>query len=299
MDIATESTMVKSSAVRSWQESAFGRAATRLLRDRLALLGLVVTAAMMLVAVFAPVLTPYDPLALDLPMRFASPSRQHLLGADEFGRDILSRMIVASRISVLGSMVAIVVATVTGVPWGLISGFFRGRIDVLLMRVIDFLLATPTILLAMVILGVLGPSSINAMIAIAVTNFPSFARLTRASTLVENEKDYVLASRSMGASNIRLLFKVILPNCMPPILVQITISLAYAVLLESALSFLGLGTQPPDPSWGYMLSMGRYHLRESPWYGIFPGVAITSFVLALSFLSDGLRAALSPGEAHR
>jgi peptide/nickel transport system permease protein len=253
---------------------------------------------MIVIAVSAPSLAPYDPLSLNMRARFAPPSYQHLFGTDELGRDILSRIIVASRISVLGSLAAVVAALLVGVPWGLLAGFFRGRVESLLMMVIDFLLAVPSIMLAMVILAVLGPSSTDAMIAIAVANVPAFARLARASTLVESERDYVLASRSIGASSIHLMIKVILPNCMTPIMVQVTVALGFAIILESALSFLGLGTQPPDPSWGYMLSMGRRYLSQSAWYGIFPGAIITSLVLALSFLADGLQTALG-GRADR
>lgn len=278
--------------VSPWRESTLGRLTADLLRNRLALLGLVVLVAMVLMAVFAPVLVPYDPQALDMSTRFAPPSFQHPFGTDEFGRDILSRIIAASRISVFGSLVAVTVAVVVGVPWGLVSGFFRGPTESVLMMVIDFLLAIPSILLALIIITVLGPSSTNALVAIAIASLPAFARLARASTLVESEREYVLASRCTGARNSRLLFKVLLPNCMPAILVQITIALGFAVVIESALSFLGLGTQPPDPSWGYMLSMGRRSLSQSGWYGFFPGAVITLLVLALSFLSDGLQAAL-------
>lgn len=274
------------------KESAFGLVFRGLLRDRLALIGMILFVGMVVVGIFAPYLAPYDPLALVLPDRFLTPCTQHLFGTDEFGRDILSRVIAASRISVLGSIAAVMMATLVGIPWGLIAGFIGGSIDSVLMRIVDFLLATPTILLAMVILAVLGPSALNAFIAIAVANFPLFARLARSSTLAEKEKDYVLAGRSIGVSNSRLLFRGILPNCIAPILVQFSVSIASAVLLESTLSFLGLGTQPPDPSWGYMLSSGRAYLRESPWYGIFPGVAITVFVLAQTFLADGLLASL-------
>ncbi len=277
----------------SWRESFWGRVALRLARNKLALAGLIIVAVLIIVAIFAPALTPYDPLALDMKSRFAPPSLAHPFGTDELGRDNLSRIILASRISVLDSIAAVMAGMLVGVPWGLMAGFFRGRIESLLMMIIDFLLAVPGILLAMVIIAILGPSSVNALVAIAITNVPAFARLTRASTLAESERDYVLASRSIGANNLHLLFKVLLPNCLTPIMVQFTIALGFAIILESALAFLGLGTQPPDPSWGYMLSMGRRYVSESGWYGIFPGAIITILVLALSFLSDGLQSALS------
>lgn len=285
--------MDNSAATSTWRESFWGRVALRLARNRLALGGLFIVMVLFFVAVFAPVLTPYDPLALDMKLRFAPPSFAHPFGTDELGRDNLSRIILATRISVLDSIAAVLAGTLVGVTLGLVAGFFRGRAESLLMMVIDFLLAVPGILLAMVIIAILGPSSVNALIAIAIANVPAFARLTRASTLAESERDYVLASRSIGAKNLHLLFKVLLPNCMSPIMVQVTIALGFAIILESALAFLGLGTQPPDPSWGYMLSMGRRYVSQSPWYGIFPGAIITILVLSLSFLADGLQAALS------
>lgn len=282
----------------SWKESFFGRFVVEVFSDRLALVGATIVIALVAMATFAPALVPYDPLEVEISQRFIPPSRGHLLGTDEFGRDILSRTIAASRVSVLGSLTAVCLATLIGIPWGLIPGFFGGLVDAVLMRVIDFLLAIPSILLALVIVGTLGPGSVNAMIAIAITNVPRFARLARSSAMVEKEELYVLASRSLGADSGRLLFRVIFPNCIPPILVQITVSLAYAVLLESALSFLGLGTQPPNPSWGYMLSRGRSFLREAPWCGVFPGAVITLFVLGITFLSDALRVAFG-GRSRR
>lgn len=290
--IATSATL-NSAATSSWRESFWGRVITSVLRNKFALGGLIIVVFLIVVAIFAPVLAPYDPLALDMSLRFAPPSIAHPFGTDELGRDILSRIILASRISVLDSIGAVLAGTLVGVPWGLVAGFFRGRVESLLMMIIDFLLAVPSLLLAMVIIAVLGPGSINAMAAIAITNVPAFARLTRASTLAESERDYVLASRSIGAGNLHLLFKVLLPNCLTPIMVQMTIALGFAIIIESALSFLGLGTQPPDPSWGFMLSSGRRYLSESAWYGIFPGAIITIMVLALSFLADGLQSALS------
>jgi peptide/nickel transport system permease protein len=288
----------KAAITLSWRESIWGRLTTSLLRNKLALSGLIIVVFLIVLAIFAPVLAPYDPLALDMNARFAPPTLAHPFGTDELGRDILSRIIFASRISVLSSIAAVTVAMLIGVPWGLVAGFYRGYVESLLMMVIDFLLAVPSILMALVIIAILGPSSFNAMVAIAVASVSAFARLTRASTLAECERDYVLASRSIGANDLHILLKDVLPNCLTPIIVQLTVALGFAILLESALSFLGMGTQPPDPSWGFMLSMGRRYLSQSPWYGIFPGAIIAILVLALGFLADGLQRALS-GNSER
>jgi ABC-type dipeptide/oligopeptide/nickel transport system permease subunit len=179
-----------------------------------------------------------------------------------------------------------------GVSWGLAAGFFGSTVDAVMMRIIDFLLSIPTILMALLILALLGPGAINAIIAIAVTRIPTMARLARSSALVEQGKDYVMASRSIGAKNRHMLFRVIGPNTLPPVFVQFTLSLAFAILLESGLSFLGLGTRPPTPAWGEMLAMGRRFLQDAPWMAIFPGLAITTYVLAVGYVSDGLRAAI-------
>jgi ABC-type dipeptide/oligopeptide/nickel transport system permease subunit len=282
----------------AWKESSLGRIAVEVLGDKAALAGGVWIALMFLLAIVGPALPLQDPEKVDIAMRFQPPSLQHLFGTDDMGRDIFTRTILAARISVLGSMAAVAVGTFFGVPWGLTAGFFGGRVDAVMMRIIDFMLSIPTILLALLIVAMLGPGSLNAIIAIAVTRVPTLARLARSSTMVEIERDYVLASRSIGASNRHMLFKVILPNCLAPIFVQVTLSLAFAILLESGLSFLGLGTRPPTPAWGYMLSMGRRFLREAPWFAIFPGLTITLFVLAVGFVSDGLRAGIG-ARTHR
>ncbi len=223
---------------------------------------------------------------------FEPPSLEYFFGTDNLGRDQFSRVILAARVSVLGSIAAVAVGTIIGVSWGLAAGFFGGTVGSIMMRIVDFLLSIPTILMALLILALLGPGAINAIIAIAVTRIPTMARLSRSSALVEQGKDYVMASQSIGARNRHMLFKVIGPNTLPPIFVQFTLSLAFAILLESGLSFLGLGTRPPTPAWGSMLATGRRYLQDAPWMAIFPGLAITTYVLAVGYLSDGLRAAI-------
>jgi peptide/nickel transport system permease protein len=279
----------------SWRgESLLSLAAHALLRHRAGMVGLVITVILIILALLAPRIAPYDPLEMHAADRFHPPSPAYPMGTDEFGRDILSRILYGSRISLGVGLISIAIATVVGVTIGLIAGYESGWFDTVMMRFFDALLAFPAILLAIVILAVLGPGSLTAMLAVAIVNVPAFARLTRANVLVENEKEYVLAARCIGARPGRIVFRGILPNVVSTLLVQITVAVASAVLLEAALSFLGLGTPLPAPSWGSMLSIGRGYLIQAPWYGIFPGLAITLLVMGLYLLGDGLRDALDP-----
>lgn len=265
-----------------------------LLRHRSGLTGLILTLFLVLVAVLAPYLAPYDELEMHAEDRFHPPSAAYWFGTDEFGRDIFSRILMGSRISVGVAFISISIATAVGVVVGLVAGYTEGWFDAIIMRFFDFLLAFPAILLAIVILAVMGPGSFNATLAVAIVNVPAFARLTRANVLAEKGKDYVEAARAIGAKPARIIFRTILPNTVSTLLVQITVSMASAVLLESALSFLGLGTPLPRASWGTMLSIGRGYLPLAPWYGIFPGLAITALVMGFYLLGDGLRDALDP-----
>jgi peptide/nickel transport system permease protein len=250
-------------------------------------------------AVLAPWITSQDPLAQNRADRFLSPSLGHPFGTDEFGRDILSRVIHGARISLLTGAVAVLIGGTIGVPLGLVGGFAGGLTDAAIMRVLDFLLAVPAILLAMVIIAILGPGSFNAMLAVGVVSIPSFARLTRASTLTLKEREFVLATRALGVGPAYLMFRTILLNALTPIVVQIAVTGAVAMLLEAALSFLGLGTQPPAPSWGSMLNTGRSFLHQAPWYGLFPGMVITLSVFSLNALADALQAVVDRGGAGR
>jgi peptide/nickel transport system permease protein len=263
----------------------------RLRQGRLAIATLLVFAV---AAIAAPIVAPYDPLEMHMADRFAPPSTTYWFGTDEFGRDIFSRLVYGTRVSLLASIVAVSIATVIGVPLGLAAGYFGGHFDSLIMRLIDFMLAVPGIILAMVIVVVLGPNVLNAMVAIAIIGIPTMARLTRASTLAAKEREYVEAARSIGASDRYILSRTILPNISAPIIVQVAIAAAAAVLLEATLSFLGLGTQPPTPSWGNLLSTGRQYMFNSAWYGIFPGLLITILVLSLNSLADVIREILDP-----
>jgi len=271
-----------------------GMAFRALLRHRSGMIGLILLLILILLALLAPYIAPFDPLEMHAADRFKPPSSTYLFGTDEFGRDIFSRVLYGARIAFGVGGISISIAAVTGVIVGLIAGYAGGKFDAIVMRLFDVILAFPAILLAIVILAMLGPSSLNAILAIAIVNIPGFARLTRANVLVERSKEYVEASRAVGARPARIIFRNIFPNTISTILVQITISLASAVLLESALSFLGLGTPLPAPSWGSMLSIGRGYLPLAPWYGIFPGLAITLMVMSFYLLGDGLRDALDP-----
>ncbi len=274
--------------------SLFVHGVRALLRHRAGLTGLIIVLTMALIALLSPMLAPFDPLEMNAADRFHSPSAPYYLGTDEFGRDILSRILLGSRLAFSVGMVAIGISTIVGVVIGLVAGYEEGKFDAVMMRILDALLAFPAVLLAIVILAVLGPGSLNAILAIAIVTTPAFARLTRANVLTQKHKGYVEASRSLGAGPARIIFWHILPNSVSTILVQITVSMAGAILLESALSFLGLGTPLPAPSWGSMLSIGRGYLYLAPWYGIFPGLAIMMLVLGFYLLGDGLRDVFDP-----
>ena len=265
-----------------------------LLQSRTALFGLVLSVLLVVAAVFAPWIAPYRPDEIHPIDSLMAPSARYWLGSDDLGRDILSRIIFGARVSLMVGTIAIGIAAVAGVSVGLAAGFLGGRIDGLIMRVMDALLAFPAILLAIALMAVLGPSLENAMIAIGIISIPAFARITRANVLSLREQEFVEAARALGGGGLYLALVVILPNCLSPIIVQASLGVGNAILVEAALSFLGLGVQPPEPSWGSMLAFGRSLLGQAPWYATFSGLAIFVTVLALNFLGDGLREALDP-----
>ena len=256
--------------------------------------GLLLTGSLLVLALVAPLLAPFDPLALHPADRLLAPGHGYLLGTDEFGRDLWSRLLLGARLSLGTGLFAILLAALVGVNLGLLSGYYGGIADTLLMSLMNAILSFPAMLLAVVMLAVFGGSQFSALVAIAIVNIPAFARLTRASLLVEKAKGYVLAQRALGAGTARILYQEILPNLLAALLVQLTLGMAGAVLLESALSFLGLGAPPPAPSWGGMLSTGKTYLLQAPWYALVPGLALTLLVLALYLLSDSLRQVLDP-----
>ena len=265
-----------------------------LIANRLAVVGLVVLGLLILTAIFAETIAPYGINEIDIANRLTGPSGAHWFGTDELGRDVMSRVIIASRVSLQVGFIAVGFALLAGVPIGLLAGYYRGATDSILMRLMDILFSFPAILLAIAILAVLGPGLRNAMIAIGLVYTPIFARITRGSVMVVAEEVYIRAARSLGAGDARIIFRHILPNVGAPIIVQTTLSLAFAILSEAALSFLGLGVQPPNPAWGRMLSEGRNFFEQAPWMGIFPGLAILVTVMAFNFVGDGLRDALDP-----
>jgi peptide/nickel transport system permease protein len=271
----------------------------RLLRHRGAGAGLFVILLFFAAALLAPSLSPYNPLVQDLDRRLQGPSQAHLLGTDDFGRDILSRIMYGARISLTIGFLSIGIAVAGGLVLGLVAGFYTagrwGRlIDIAIMRTSDILLAFPAVLLAIAIVTAFGPGLRNAMLAIAIIYLPRFIRIVRASILVEKEQTYVEAAQVLGMSHRRLLFRHLLPNIIPPVTVQATLGLAEAIIEAAALSFLGLGATPPTPEWGAMLSEGRSYLRLAPWVTFFPGMAIFLIVVSFNLLGDGLRDALDP-----
>jgi peptide/nickel transport system permease protein len=247
-----------------------------------------------LAALLAPWVSPFDPAFQELPSRLAGPSGQHPFGLDELGRDILSRILSGARVSILVGLAVVSVSSVVGLLLGGLAGYFRGWLDDVISRIIDILLAFPGILLAIALVAVLGPSLINVVIALTVIGWVGYARLVRGQVLRLRELEYVQAAKALGASTPRILALHVLPGTLPAVTVQATLGMAGAIVAEAALSFLGLGVQPPTPSWGTMLNGGRAHLLDAPHLTIFPGLAIAALVLGFNFLGDGLRDRLDP-----
>jgi ABC-type dipeptide/oligopeptide/nickel transport system permease subunit len=273
---------------------AQGRVVRRFLRHRAGLVGLVFVVLAVATAVFAPAIAPRDPIRADFLNVRQAPSATYRLGTDDLGRDILSRVIWGARASLLAGVISVSIAVGVGVPLGLASGYFRGRLDELIMRLTDALLAFPFLILAIALAAALGPSLQNAMIAIGIVTTPGFIRLTRGQVLAAREEEFVQAARAAGASDPRIMFLHILPNTLAPLLVQASLAIATAIIAESALSFLGLGQQPPAPSWGSMLNTAQSFLERAPWMAIWPGLAIFVTVLSFNLVGDALRDALDP-----
>jgi peptide/nickel transport system permease protein len=266
----------------------------RLFANRLALIGGVILLVVVLAALFAPVIAPASPDVINAKARLASPSAAHPFGADDFGRDVLSRVLYGARISLQVGLVAIAASAVVGMIVGLVAGYARGMVDSVVMRVMDVLMAFPSILLALFIMAVLGSSLQNVVIAVSAAYIPFFARITRGQVLSLADSPFIEASRAAGASHSRLVMRHVLPNVVPLLIIQATTSLAFAILAEASLSYLGLGTQPPQPSLGRMLTEARPWLNQAPWLAIFPGFALMALVIGSNLLGDGLRDALDP-----
>jgi peptide/nickel transport system permease protein len=266
----------------------------RYARNRLSLVGMWIVFLIVVTAAFASWLAPYNPTKPDFVKTLQPPTAAHLMGTDDLGRDVLSRVIYGTRVSLLAGVISVGIAVLIGLPLGLVSGFYRGRLDDVLMRITDAMLSFPFLVLALALVAVLGAGLDRAMIAIGIVFMPAFIRLARGQVLSEREQNYVEAARALGAGDGRLLRKHILPNILSPVLVQSSLSTATAITAEATLSFLGLGTQPPTPSWGSMLNFAQPYLGTAPWMAVYPGIAIFVTVLALNVLGDGLREALDP-----
>jgi peptide/nickel transport system permease protein len=277
-------------------ETPARRALRRLVRRRGAMVGLAVIAIFVLLAVAAPWVTPYDPIAQSWTTVRKAPSALHWFGTDEVGRDVLTRVVFGARASLMAGVISIAIALSIGVPLGLVAGYLGGFVDALISRLTDAMLACPFLILAIALAAFLGPSLGNAMIAIGITATPIFVRLTRGQVMAVKVEDYVEAARAVGNPRWRIALVHILPNILPALLVQATLSIAAAIIAEAALSFLGLGQQPPAPSWGSMLNAAQRFLVNAPWMAIWPGLAIFVTVLSFNLLGDGLRDALDPRE---
>jgi peptide/nickel transport system permease protein len=266
----------------------------RLRQNKLALAGLGLNLLFLSMAVFAPLIAPYDPYRIDENAVLSPPSAEHPLGTDSFGRDVLSRMVYGAQISFKVGLISVGIALTAGVLIGAAAGYYGRWVDAALSRVIDVLFSFPVLLLALVIMAVLGASLTNVMIAIGIVYTPIFARITRGAVLEIKESLFIDAARVLGAGRLTILRRHILPNVMAPLIVQTTLSLAFAILAEAALSFIGLGVEPDTPSWGIMLNEGKDWMEAAWWIAVFPGLAITSAVLGFNVLGDGLRDALDP-----
>lgn len=287
METTVETQKKRSMALEIWR---------RLKKNKMAMLGLTILVMLALTAIFADVIADYDTkvIAQDIPNRLQGPSMEHWCGTDEFGRDIFARLVHGSRVSLVVGLISVSISLFIGGALGAIAGYYGGRVDNVIMRIMDIFLAVPSILLAMTIVAALGTSLVNVMLAIGVSGVPGYARIVRASVMSIKDQEFVEASRAIGAKSPTTIFREILPNCLAPIIVQATLSVAGAILSTASLSFIGLGVQPPSPEWGAMLSGGRNYLRDALHLTMFPGLAIVITILALNLLGDGLRDALDP-----
>lgn len=279
---------------RAAARGGLGHLARRFARNRLALVGFIVFVVIVLAALLAPWVAPFSPVKTDFTATLQAPGPRHPLGTDELGRDVLSRIIFGSRASLEAGMISVGLAIAAGLPLGIIAGYYRGRLDDLLMRLTDAMLSFPQLVLALAVAAVLGPGLAKAMIAIAVVLTPVFMRIMRAQVLTEREREYVDAARALGAADRRIIWRHLLPNSLAPIVVQGSLNVAGAIITEATLSFLGLGTQPPTPSWGSMLNAGQQYLSQAFWLSFWPGVAIAVTVFAVNVAGDGLREIWDP-----
>jgi peptide/nickel transport system permease protein len=263
-------------------------------KNKLAAVSAVVIILVVLMAIFAPIIAPYDPYNVDLNNQFLMPSMKHVIGTDMYGRDVLSRIIYGARISLLIGLVPTLISMIIGTVLGIISGYYGGKIDFIIMSVVNMVLAFPSLLLAMVVMYTLGASLINIFIALSIVGWGGTARVVRAQTLSVKNKEFIESARAIGVKNSLIMLKHIFPNCIPQLLVLFTLNIPQSILSEASLSFLGIGAQPPASSWGLMVSNGKEFLFNAPWVAISPGIAILIFVLAFNFFGDGLRDSIDP-----
>jgi peptide/nickel transport system permease protein/oligopeptide transport system permease protein len=263
-------------------------------QNRMAMIGSVIVLFLILMALFAPLLTPHGPYTMDLNKQLWAPSAQYWLGTDKFGRDLLTRIIYGTRISLVVGLIPSLFSILIGAVLGIVSGYYGGKTDFMIMRLADVMLAFPSLILAMVVMYTLGPNLFNIFIAISLVGWAGPARVVRSQTLSLKEKEFVEAARAMGVKKTRIMLRHILPNCLPALIVLFSLSIPEAIMYEASLSFLGVGAQPPTPSWGLLVSKGKEFLFSAPWVAIMPGVAILMTVLAFNFMGDGLRDALDP-----
>ena len=287
MERTVETQKKRSMALEIWR---------RLRKNKMAMLGLVILVMLALTAIFADVIADYDTkvIAQDIKNRLQGPSMEHWCGTDEFGRDIFARLVHGSRVSLVVGLISVSISLLMGGALGAIAGYYGGRVDNVIMRIMDILLAIPSMLLAIAIVAALGTSITNVLIAIAISYVPTFARTVRASVLTVKDQEFIEAARSIGCSDWRIIIKYVIPNSMAPIIVQVTLGIAGAILSIAGLSFLGLGIQPPTPEWGAMLSNARSYIRDAWHVTIIPGMGIMLTILALNLVGDGLRDALDP-----
>jgi len=275
-------------------EGEIGAVLRHLRRNRIAMVGLCIIVVFILCAVFAPVITAYDPIATDLGKALKKPSAQHLFGTDELGRDLFSRILFGARISLIIGLISVAIGLALGVPIGALTGYFGGKLDLFAQRVIDIMIAFPGILLAIIVVTVLGVGVENVMIATGIASVPVYARLVRGSVLSIKKLGYISAAKALGIGEAAIIFGHVLPNCIGPVIVQSTFQIATSILWAAGLGFLGLGAQPPIPEWGAILSKGRVYMRVAPHLTTYPGLAIFFMVLGFNLLGDGLRDALDP-----
>lgn len=274
--------------------SQFKTVMMRLSKNKMALVGLCILCALTFIAIFAPIISPYSPTKQDLVNQFQPPGSQHLFGTDEFGRDVMTRIFFGARVSLLVGFISVGIALLVGGTLGAIAGFYGGHLDNFIMRIMDVFLAIPQTLLAIAIAASLGTGLFNLMIAVGISSVPTYARIVRASVMTIRGEEYIEAAKASGTSNKKIITKHILPNCMAPVIVQVTLGMAGAILNTAGLSFIGLGIKPPQAEWGSMLSAGRDYIRTSPYLTLIPGIFIMITVLSLNLLGDGLRDALDP-----